>query len=121
MQVCGEARNGEEAIRVAQKTNPDVVLLDLASDLAAATELIRFIVGLNPPVHVLGLHTASDSQAILQSLSYETTRSIFGNAVNLYILVYTLVGPGTAIAVLLAVIGYHRVQKQLGLSLVTKV
>src|SRR3954462_1157788 len=34
----------------ARQLKPDVVLLDLASDLAAATELIRFIVGLNPPV-----------------------------------------------------------------------
>ena len=52
----------------ARQLKPDVVLLDLATDLAAATELIRFIVGLAPPVHVLGLHTTNDSQAILQSL-----------------------------------------------------
>jgi pilus assembly protein CpaE len=52
----------------ARQLKPDVVLLDLATDLATAAELIRFIVGLTPPVHVLGLHTSSDSQAILQSL-----------------------------------------------------
>ena len=52
----------------ARQLKPDVVLLDLATDLAAAAELIRFIVGLTPPVHVLGLHTSNDSQAILQSL-----------------------------------------------------
>jgi len=52
----------------ARQLKPDVVLLDLSSDLAAATELIRFIVGISPPVHVLGLHTSNDSQAILQSL-----------------------------------------------------
>jgi pilus assembly protein CpaE len=44
------------------------VLLDLATDLAAAVELIRFMAPLNPPVHVVGLHTQNDSQAILQSL-----------------------------------------------------
>src|SRR6266851_6087419 len=52
----------------ARQLKPDVVLLDLSTDLATAVELIRFIVGLTPPVHVLGLHTSNDSQAILQSL-----------------------------------------------------
>lgn len=54
-------------IRVRQ-LKPEVVLLDLASDLAVALELTRFLTGLTPPVHVVGLHTKSDSQAILQSL-----------------------------------------------------
>jgi len=54
-------------VRVRQ-LKPSVVLLDLATDLAAATELIRFIAGLTPPVQVVGLHTLNDSDAILQSL-----------------------------------------------------
>jgi pilus assembly protein CpaE len=54
-------------VRVRQ-LKPNVVLLDLASDLAAATDLIRFIAGLTPPVQVVGLHTHNDSDAILQSL-----------------------------------------------------
>jgi pilus assembly protein CpaE len=45
-----------------------VVLLDLGSDPAAAVELVRYIASLNPPVHVVGLHTHNDSQTILQSL-----------------------------------------------------
>src|SRR6185295_4954949 len=52
----------------ARQLKPNVVLLDLASDSAAATELIRSIAALTPPVHVVGLHTQNDSQAILQSL-----------------------------------------------------
>ncbi len=54
-------------VRVRQ-LKPSVVLLDLATDLAAATELIHFITGLNPPLQVVGLHTRNDSDAILQSL-----------------------------------------------------
>jgi pilus assembly protein CpaE len=54
-------------IRVRQ-LKPHVILLDLATDLAAAVDLIKMIAGLNPPVHVVGLHTSNDSQAILQSL-----------------------------------------------------
>jgi len=52
----------------ARQLKPDVVLLDLASDLTAACELIRFIAAMTPPLHVVGLHTQNDSQAILQSL-----------------------------------------------------
>jgi pilus assembly protein CpaE len=52
----------------ARQLKPHVVILDLATDLSTAVELIKFISGLNPPVHVAGLHLHNDSQAILQSL-----------------------------------------------------
>src|SRR5262245_19549258 len=45
----------------ARQLKPNVVLLDLASDLNAAVDLIRYIVTLTPQVHVVGLHTANDS------------------------------------------------------------
>src|SRR5580692_10762860 len=54
-------------VRIRQ-LKPHVILLDLASDLAAASDLIHFIAGLKPPVPVVGLHTHNDSDAILQSL-----------------------------------------------------
>ena len=60
-----------------RQLKPDVVLLDLATDLAVATELIKFIISLSPPVHVLGLHTASDSHAILQSLRAGATEFLY--------------------------------------------
>lgn len=54
-------------IRIRQN-KPDVILLDLATDLNAATALIRFAATSTPPLQVVGLHTHNDSQAILQSL-----------------------------------------------------
>jgi pilus assembly protein CpaE len=54
-------------IRVRQ-TKPDVILLDLASDLDQACELIRCIASFNLQVHVVGLHVRNDSDAILRSL-----------------------------------------------------
>src|ERR1700733_16200891 len=54
-------------IRIRQ-LKPNVILLDLASDLAAASDLIHFIAGLKQTVPVVGLHTHNDSDAILQSL-----------------------------------------------------
>src|ERR1700728_4216643 len=52
----------------ARQLKPHVVLLDLATDLAAATELITYVSTLTPPGFVVGLHTSNDSTAILQSL-----------------------------------------------------
>jgi pilus assembly protein CpaE len=54
-------------IRIRQ-LKPHAILLDLATDLTVATELIRFITSLHPPVQVVGLDTRNDSDAILQSL-----------------------------------------------------
>lgn len=47
---------------------PDVVLLDLSSSLDAACELIQIITQVAPLTHVIGLHNANDSEALLRSL-----------------------------------------------------
>lgn len=54
-------------IRVRQ-TKPDVILLDLASDLDQACELIRSVSSLSLRAQVVGLHVRNDSDAILRSL-----------------------------------------------------
>jgi pilus assembly protein CpaE len=51
-----------------RQTKPDIVLLDLASDLELACELIRCVSSLNLQTHVVGLHVRNDSDAILRSL-----------------------------------------------------
>lgn len=51
-----------------QQLRPNVILLDLASNLLTALALIRQAGELQPPVHVVGLHVVNDSQVILQSL-----------------------------------------------------
>src|SRR5580658_8191358 len=52
----------------ARQLKPQVVMLDLESDLAAACDLVRFISTLTPTVYVVGLHTHNDSAAVMQSL-----------------------------------------------------
>jgi pilus assembly protein CpaE len=47
---------------------PDVVLLDLSTDIEEACESIRFLLNRNPPVQVIGLHTSQDGSAIVRSL-----------------------------------------------------
>jgi len=51
-----------------RQTKPDVILLDLASDLEQACELIRCVSSFNLQIHVVGLHVRNDSETILRSL-----------------------------------------------------
>ncbi len=60
-----------------RQLKPNVILLDLSTDLNAAVELIKWVTQLNPPVHVVGLHTVNDSQVILQSLRAGASEFLF--------------------------------------------
>jgi pilus assembly protein CpaE len=60
-----------------RQLRPDVLLLDVATDLELAGELIRSVTTQNPPVHVIGLHTQNDSNAILRSLRYGASEFLF--------------------------------------------
>ena len=51
-----------------RQLKPDIILLDLATDLNQAAEIIRFVTSSHSSVYVVGLHTANDSEAILKSL-----------------------------------------------------
>jgi pilus assembly protein CpaE len=70
-QVLADLRSYPHAqaldIRLRQ-LQPEVVLLDVATNTATAAELTQFIVGAHPDVHVVGLHVANDPEAILRIL-----------------------------------------------------
>ena len=51
-----------------RQTRPDVVLVDLATNLDVACDLIRLIGTLSLETQVVGLHVRNDSDAILRSL-----------------------------------------------------
>lgn len=70
-QVLADLRSypHEQALDIRlRQLKPDVVLLDVATNAAAAGELIRFIGGAHPDVHVVGLHVSNDPEAILRTL-----------------------------------------------------
>ena len=60
-----------------RQTKPDVVLLDLATDLDLACKLIRCISSLNLQTHVVGLHVRNDSDAVLRSLRMGASEFLF--------------------------------------------
>ncbi|HET8546600.1 MAG TPA: hypothetical protein VFL57_01275, partial [Bryobacteraceae bacterium] len=51
-----------------RQLRPDVLLVDVASDLEAACELIRAAASLEPAVPVVCLHRRNDSDAVVRSL-----------------------------------------------------
>lgn len=51
-----------------RQSKPDVVLLDLSTDLEEACETIRFLINRSTPIQVIGLHSSQDGNAIVRSL-----------------------------------------------------
>jgi pilus assembly protein CpaE len=60
-----------------RQLRPDVLLLDLATDLDTAADLIRGVTSQKPPIHVIGLHTQNNSEAILRSLRNGASEFLF--------------------------------------------
>jgi len=60
-----------------RQLRPDLVFLDLTTDMDVATGLIEFIAGIRPPVFLVGLHTQNESEAILRSLRAGATEFLY--------------------------------------------
>lgn len=68
LELVGEARNGEEALQVCEKVQPDVILMDLVMPEvsgAAATKLIR---ERRAEVQVIALTSFQDKELVQQAL-----------------------------------------------------
>ncbi len=64
IQVIGEASNGRQAVEMAQKLRPDVVVMDIAMPLLNGLEATRQILKLIPTARVLILSAHSDDEYI---------------------------------------------------------
>ena len=53
IEVVGEAENGAEAVDLARKTSPDVVLLDVEMPVMGALEAMDQLLGLSPPPKIV--------------------------------------------------------------------
>jgi len=68
MQVVGEAPNGGEAIQLAERLRPDVVLMDMQMPEVDGVEATRKIRAMNPPPAVLVLTTFADEPRIRDAI-----------------------------------------------------
>jgi pilus assembly protein CpaE len=51
-----------------RQLKPDVVLIDVGTDLETAAGLIRFLTESRPPVQAIGIHGSNDSAAVVRAL-----------------------------------------------------
>jgi len=66
--VVGEAADGQQALRKAQRVRPDVVLMDLSMPLLNGVEATRQITRERPGTKVIVLSTYSDDEHVQQAL-----------------------------------------------------
>lgn len=72
-EVVGEAADGPEALVVAGRTSPDVVLLDLRMPGMSGAEVIRRLREHQPGVHVLVLTTFGDDADVVPAIEQGAT------------------------------------------------
>jgi DNA-binding NarL/FixJ family response regulator len=73
LKVVGEAENGEEAVRLAERLRPDVVLMDLRMPVVDGVEATSRIKGESPHVNVLVLTTYDSDADILRAIEAGAT------------------------------------------------
>ena len=69
MCIVGEATNGDEAVEMAARLQPDLVLMDLKMPGLPAPDAIRTIRARNPGVHVLMLTSYAEDQQVQKVIS----------------------------------------------------
>ena len=68
MQIVGEAGNGREAVELAEKLHPDVVVMDVAMPELNGIEATRRLIGSAPRTRVLALSMHKDSVYVREIL-----------------------------------------------------
>src|SRR5260370_3466451 len=69
--IVAEAQTGREAVQLAAKLHPEVVVMDLAMPLLNGWEATRQIVKALPSARIVGLSTYGDDDHIQQALAAE--------------------------------------------------
>jgi DNA-binding NarL/FixJ family response regulator len=66
-EVCGEAKDGREAVDLATQLNPDILLLDIGMPNLNGLDAARQILALNPEARILIL-TVHDSEQVVREV-----------------------------------------------------
>jgi DNA-binding NarL/FixJ family response regulator len=102
--MVGEARNGREAVEMAQAHRPDVILMDIAMPVLNGLEATRQILTANPAARVIVLSAHSDDEYIERMnaagvagfLEKQTSAEILATAIREVAKGGTFFSPGVA-------------------------
>lgn len=68
IEVVGEANNGKEAIEMAAKLNPDVVLMDIVMPIMSGIEATKEITSQFPQIKVVACSTEGQESMVMKAL-----------------------------------------------------
>lgn len=66
--VVGEAQDGEEAVRLAEELQPDIILMDVSMPGLNGIEATRAIVRTSPHIHILVLTMFDDDTSVFSAM-----------------------------------------------------
>jgi DNA-binding NarL/FixJ family response regulator len=83
MECVGQAKNGEEAVKLAQLLQPDVILMDLHMPIKGGVTATREITLAQPTVQVLVLTTLDDDETVFEAVrAGAAPRGVASHAAN---------------------------------------
>lgn len=68
MEICGEAANGEQGIKMAEKYNPDIIITDIRMPIMDGLEFSRKIKQLDPEMEIIILSGYDDFEYARQAI-----------------------------------------------------
>ncbi len=72
-EVVGQAADGEEAVRVAEESRPDVIVMDVMMPKKDGVEACRDILDLLPETNVLMLTASTEDDAVVEAIAAGAT------------------------------------------------
>jgi DNA-binding NarL/FixJ family response regulator len=104
MEVVGEAVNGREAVQLAQRSKPDVVIMDINMPVLSGVEATRQIITALPEVKVIALSVHSEISIVVTILQAGASGFLpkdcpfeeLAHAINTVVGKHTYLSPGIA-------------------------